>query len=193
MLEHNGKYYARVSDVLRPFTDFGHIDAHVLERKARIGTSAHEAIADEIAGNFPTPMREAEGYFDSFLEWCYKAQPDFVSSEERLFCDEKMITGQLDALIRSPDYHLPILIDFKTSVQESPTWVMQAHLYAYLVEKTRGIEPIYWFIKLDKKGKFPKVFEYKWNPEMEFKCMAAIDDFWKSENACCSNLSSVII
>jgi len=35
MLERNGKLYARVSDVIRPFTDFAAIDPEVLERKGQ--------------------------------------------------------------------------------------------------------------------------------------------------------------
>ena len=179
MIEHNGKQYARVSDILRPFTDFKGIDPEVLQRKADIGTSVHQAIADEIAGAFPTPVEAGQGYFDSFLEWCYEFQPNFVLSEKRFFCDEKRITGQIDALVRLEGNSGLILVDFKTSVKESPTWPLQAHLYAYLVENDCPLEPEYLFVKLDKKGGKAQVFGYKRSQDIHQKCMQSIDDFWK--------------
>lgn len=183
-IHENGKKYARVTDILRPFADFSHIDPAVLENKARIGTNAHEAIEDDIAGDFPVPGSCAFGYFKSYLEWKKHLRPHFVQSEKRYFDDARMITGQIDALvILNPKDIIPTLIDFKTSsVESKDTWPMQAHLYAYLLKSNNiEVQPRFLFVKLDKYGSIPKVFPYQWNENTHSRCMGAIDSFWSNE------------
>jgi hypothetical protein len=183
MIEHNGKLFARVTDILRPFNDFSKIDQKVLENKARIGTSVHEAIAHDIDGTFPCPDSDALGYFESYIKWKAALTPTFSISERRFFCKEKMITGQIDCLINiSASIKLPQLVDFKTSAQESKVvWPMQAHLYHYLLSVNGMLaHPKFLFVKLDKHGNLPEVFEYTWSQNTHAKCMNAIDDFWKS-------------
>lgn len=53
MIDFEGKKYARVSDILSPLKDFSQIDPDVLDKKIKLGTSVHDAIADDIAGDFP--------------------------------------------------------------------------------------------------------------------------------------------
>lgn len=184
MIVHNGNKYARVSNVIKPFTDFSHIDPDVLQNKCRIGTEVHEAINDEILGTFPILSKDCLGYFVSFEKWKDKLSIEFLASERRYFCDEKKITGQIDALIKFPDEKNPILVDFKTSAQESPiVWPMQAHLYHYLLAKNGyHVSLRFLFVKLDKHGKLPKVFVYKFDNHIKEKCFAAIDTFWKNNS-----------
>lgn len=181
MIERNGKKYARVSDILRPFSNFGHIDPFVLANKARIGTDTHQAIEDDIKGNFPCPPTDAMGYFNSYLAWRTHMEPVFIKSEERYFDDEKMITGQVDAVATfGKSDKLPLLIDFKTSVTESKeVWPMQAHLYSFLLGKN-GIKvaPQMLFIKLHPNGVMPTVYLYRWDSNIYAKCAKAVDDFW---------------
>lgn len=183
MLEHNGKKYARVSEVISPFADFSKIDPIILANKCTIGTTVHQAIADDIDGEFPCPGNFGAGYFESYIKWKKSINPIFIHSEKRYFCDEKMITGQIDCVVCMPGTPLPVLIDFKTSVNESPeTWPMQAHLYHYLLRKS-GIEvgSTFLFLKLDKKGNAPRVFSYQWSQNIYNKCMKAIDEFWNTD------------
>lgn len=183
MILHNGKQYARVSEILRPFNNFGHIDQEVLENKARIGVSAHEAICHDISEEFPCPSKPALGYFNSYLEWKKHLNPIFLKSEERFFDDEMMISGQIDALIKfSPKDTVPTLVDFKTSVQESKiVWPMQAHLYAYLLHKNNiPIQPRFLFVKLNKYGDLAEGFSYLFDPNIHARCMNAIEDFWEN-------------
>lgn len=183
MIEYQGKQFARVSEILRQFSDFSQIDPAVLANKCRIGTNVHEAIADDIEQRFPCPDADAMGYFNSFSAWNDQLKPVFLQSEQRYYDHEKMITGQIDALIRLRGWNLPVLVDFKTSAQESKeTWPMQAHLYNFLL-KANGIavNPTYLFVKLNKMGRLPEVFEYAWDQNIHAKCMNAIDHFW-SEN-----------
>lgn len=180
MITHNGKQYARVTSILRPFSPYGHIHKDVLSNKARIGTEVHEAIAQEIAKELFVLNKDTHKYFDSFEKWNDRLTPEYVHSEKRYFCDEKMITGQIDAVIRFPGSPKLILVDFKTSAEESPKiWPMQSHLYNHLLV-ANGIEvdSRFLFIKLDKYGNFPKVFCYDFNKATHNLCMKAIDDFW---------------
>ena len=184
MIEMNGKKYARVTEILKPFADFSHIDPLVLDNKARIGTQVHQAISCELKGDFPWVNNDSIGYFESYLKWRTRIQPEFIVSEGRYFDDKKMITGQIDALVQfAENPNVPILVDFKTSAQESKeTWPMQAHLYAYLLEVI-GIKSssTYHFVKLSKNGALPHIFEYKFDRNIHNKCMKAIDDFWEKQ------------
>lgn len=182
MIEHDGKLYARVSNVIQPFTNFGHIDPKVLANKAKIGTSVHEAIKDDLDGCFPIPCTTGLGYFQSYCKWKEHLNPKVVQSEVRYFCDKKMITGQIDCLIEIPNsMQLPVLVDFKTSHSESrEVWKMQSHLYNYLlIENGIDVCPRFIFLKLDKNGKMPEVFQYAYDNEIHKKCMKAVEEFWK--------------
>ncbi len=180
MLEHNGKMYARVSEILQPLNSFDHINPFILSRKAEIGTIVHKAINDEILQEFPYVPKNCEGYFESFCKWKQALNPEFIETEKRYFCEDKMICGQIDALIQFPHSDLPILVDFKTSAVESPVvWPMQAHLYYYLLEKNKiPISKKYLFVKLNKMGHYPLVFQYYFDAQIQSNCMAKIRDFW---------------
>lgn len=185
MLEHNGKMYARVTEILSSFNDFGHINPDVLANKARIGTDVHKAIANDIEGDFPFVSRECERYFHSYSLWRAALNPTFIQSEQRYFCDIKMITGQIDCLVKFPDkFELPILVDFKTSSAESKeTWPMQAHLYRYLLLVNNIlVSDRFLFIKLNKFGGLPEVFSYQYDHNIQAKCMQAVHDFWEKNN-----------
>jgi hypothetical protein len=179
MLEHEGKLYARVSDILKPFVNFAGISQEVLSKKASLGTLVHKLINEEIEGLLPVASGKELGYVQSFYQWRNAVNPVFIESEVRYYCDQKMITGCIDALIQLQPEEPAVLVDFKTSVQESPTWILQAHLYHYLLT-TNGKNPAkrMLFLKLDKEGALPKVFEYKLDVNVLNRCMQAIQDYW---------------
>jgi hypothetical protein len=184
MIKHDGKMYARVSEILQPFTNFGHINPDVLANKARIGTEVHQAIADDINEDLPFLSSDCIGYFQSYEKWINKMKISFLQSEIRYFDDDKMYCGQIDGLIHMPGHMLlPSLVDFKTSVSESKeTWPMQAHLYADLLVKNYGpINSTYLFVKLNKTGQLPEVYQYKFDGNIRAKCMKAIDNFWNKQ------------
>jgi hypothetical protein len=179
MIEHEGKQYARVSDIIRPYGDL-HWDQAVVDKKAALGSLVHAAIKEDIDGGFPVLTEKAYPYFESYLKWKEAIAPKFLLSEARYFCHEKMITGQVDAVVTlsSSSHHL---VDFKTSAQESKvTWPMQAQLYRYLLGANQiSVGSISLFIKLDPKGKLPKVFSYKEDPFIKAKCNEAIRLYWE--------------
>lgn len=198
MIIKEGREYARVTEVLKPFSDFSHIDPEVLANKCRIGTQVHAAIESEIKDEFPILAADSYGYFKSFLLWKGRMNCTFSQSEKRYFSDKFMITGQIDTLIyfyahfkesiTNISIHLPVLVDFKTSASEGESWCMQAHLYHLLLtENEVNVEPLFLFVKLDKKGDLPKVFQYKFQKNIASKCLNAIEKFWKVRKSC-SNL-----
>ncbi len=179
MIEHNGKMYARVSDIIKPFVDFSGIDEGVLNRKAELGTRVHEAIQQEIAGEMESLPQSETGYLESWKRWCAVLDPQFVQSEKRYFDDQRMITGCIDALARFPSEEKLVLVDWKTSANESPvTWPMQAHLYFYLACGEHALQKRFLFVKLDRNSNLPQVFHYKYDQNIMARCMGAIDNFW---------------
>ena len=184
MLKHNGKIYARVSEILSMENSFDSVNPLVLEEKCRIGIAVHQAISDDIQGEFPIVNSKTEGYFESYQKWKNHLGLKFVASEKRYFNDKKRLTGQIDALILPPASLVPILVDFKTSVRESPVWKMQAHLYAFLIGASeKNLSSTYLFVKLSRIGKLPVVYPYQFDSNILAKCMLCIDKFWEKNSS----------
>jgi hypothetical protein len=181
MIEHKGKLYARVSEIIKPFVDFSGIDEGVLSRKAELGTRVHEAIQQEINGELNYLPRQEEGYLVSWKRWRDAVNPEFVQTEQRYFDDQRMITGCVDAIMRLPSTDLPVIADWKTSANESPnSWPLQGHLYFYLACGEHQLQKRFLFVKLDRNGNLPQVFSYKYDPARMSQCMSAIEVFWKN-------------
>lgn len=183
--------YARVTDILsiwttifiedgqvigKAFAGSGFkIDVDVLDNKANIGTNVHTAIEAYLDG-FTVPLEERERlYFDSFLKWYESSKCEVVEKEDRYYDDELMITGKIDALVKFPGSDDLILLDFKTSAQESPKiWPLQAAMYYHLLKKNgKTISDRLLFLKLDRYGKNAKLFEYKFTEDLWKVCVAA--------------------
>lgn len=158
--------YTRVSEILSMFKDFSSIPPDVLENKCRIGTEVHEHIDDVFYGiEFP-PKPECLGYVESFLTWRAEAKPKVFQHEQRLYCDELKITGQIDAIVSFEGEDTLHIMDWKTSHSEDKLmWPLQAAFYHYLcTNNSIKVEPVVKFLRLDKQGKKPKVHEYTINP-----------------------------
>lgn len=136
------KLYLRVSEILARLQNFKAIDPEVLENKARIGTNVHKAILDHSQGQFPLLESERESaYFGSYLIWEKKEKPNWKVQVPRLYCDDLMITGEIDGLIETNRHQSPVLIDWKCSATPNKEiWNMQAHFYWYLLDKN-GMTP----------------------------------------------------
>lgn len=187
MMVLNGQLYARVSDVLKPLANFDGIDPEVLKKKAIVGTDVHAAIHEFIQSGIMTDLVKGNGYLASFKKWWDTISPTCIETEKRYCCNYRMLTGCIDALIKLHGKDETVLVDFKTSVQESPLWVLQAHLYYYLIQQNmqsayQPISPRFLFIKLDKYGKNPQVFEYLFSADTYKRCLALVQDFWNLQN-----------
>ena len=167
--------YTRISSILGQWDTFGHIDTVVLANKANIGTRVHQAIDNYHEGLYAPLDGASSGYFKSYESWEKAVNPRFDRTEERYYCDKLMITGQVDAICLLPGDTKPCIVDYKTSVQESPKmWPLQACFYHYLaLQSGLDLSNRLIFIKLDKLGEMPKIFEYTYTKQLWNVCLAA--------------------
>ena len=178
--------YIRVSEILsivpsiiseKP-TTFGYplhnIDQTVLSNKADIGSSVHAAIDHQAKGDF-FPLKESEqGYYNSYLQWAKFVELKPIETELRLYEEGMKITGGIDMLAilkGSPKWRL---IDFKCTVSEdAKKWSLQAALYSMIIaQNDMGIMLDALFVKLDKNGEMPEVYEYKITNELQVAALS---------------------
>lgn len=171
--------YTRVTEILRQWDTFGHIDKDVLERKQEIGTNVHSAIKAHFEGIY-FPLSEVEQpYFDSFMVWHDFTCPKIIESEERLYDDSLMITGAIDALIKFPHERETVLVDFKTSASPNQKmWTLQAGFYSMLAKNNgKSISNRVLFLQLNPKGKMGKIHEFEITEYVTQTCLAALKTY----------------
>lgn len=129
--------YARITEVLSILNDYSNVPQEILEAKQIVGTNVHAAIESIVKGESPIVNNAKEwGYVKSFMHWRDQANPSFITTEQRYYDDSKMITGQIDAIVKLHGIEEGVLVDYKTSAQEnSKVWPYQAHLYHYLLSQ----------------------------------------------------------
>lgn len=170
--------YTRVTQILGAFSGMEAIPKDIFQAACERGTLVHDHI-DAYIEELPSLEipSHIEGYMQSFKIWA--SNKAFVKKPDRLYCDELMITGEIDAIYEERG-HL-VLVDFKTSVKEGCTWKHQASAYSYLLKKT-GIPIIRTeFVKLDKKGVEPRVYEYEEDMETFRKIYEVYNLFFKNK------------
>ena len=153
----------RVTTVLAPFSGMDKIPADVLANAAKRGTEVHqiiECIQEGLPHDIPEHLL---GYVDSYDAWAKDKK--FISKPGRMYCDDLMITGELDCLINLDGRIL--VVDFKTSVAESKTWKYQGAAYGYLAKKGGYNVQGCVFVRLQKDGKEAKENCYTIYPEIE--------------------------
>ncbi len=192
----DGKWYARISSIAGQFASRDFQEAlndpesshyKAIKRKGQIGTAVHDAINQYLITELDDDYdlsEEAVPYFRSFKLWYQKNKPKPIHLEQRLFDDTQMITGQIDGLFSfSGNDHLTI-IDYKCSAEESPTWIMQGHLYNYLcTSQGQVVSDTLLFLKLNKYAREPQVFRYKITPHVMQICMNAIKKFHSDQQS----------
>jgi len=166
-IEKNKIKYTRVTDVLFPLSGLKNIPPDILKNAAERGTKVHEfcdAIMQDL-GFFPCDQKIGK-YIESFMKWLSK---EFIPRPDRFYCDELRLTGECDAIYR--DEGGLVLVDIKTPVNESKTWMLQGSAYSYLAKKAgydiKRIE----FVQLSKDGKEPKVYVYDADMTLFIKCL----------------------
>ncbi len=170
--------YTRVTHILGAFSGLQSIPKDILQNAAERGTLVHQFI-DAYIEEMPSPdvPSHIAGYIDSFKIWA--SNKAFVKKPDRLYCDDLMITGEIDAIYEERG-HL-VLVDFKTPAKESCTWKYQASAYSYLLKKS-GIDIIRTeFVKLEKNGAEPRVYEYQEDMETFKKIYEVYKLFFKDK------------
>lgn len=164
--------YTRVSEILAQWDDYEGVEKSILEKKAALGTSVHEAIMG-FHENIHLPVaEEAQGYYDSFLQW-YNVNKYPMEAVGRLYCETLKITGEIDAIIKVGSAWC--LVDWKTTAAKNPKkWKLQGQFYHYLMSTNKKeISSVYYFIQLKKDGSFPTVEVYETDKQIMNVCMSA--------------------
>ena len=134
--------YIRVTELLKPWQNFGDAPQWRIDEKGVIGTNVHESIHNHSIGLPTIKLTDREEkYFDSYKKWEETTQPVFLMSEQRLYDEPLMLTGQVDCMISFPSDKQRILVDFKTSAKAMEAhWAIQIGWY-YLLAKKNGYNP----------------------------------------------------
>lgn len=154
------KGYRRITSVISTFTDFGNIDASILKNAADRGTRVHKYCELHSKGLLGIePEEDAKPYVESFIKWFDIMVQEVLHIEKRLYCDEHMITGQIDLIVKmeEPD---PWIIDIKTPQQESKTWRLQTAGYLHLATQFEPKTYNRACLQLDKNGGTPHLRVY---------------------------------
>lgn len=168
--------HQRVTEILSPFTGIKYIDQNVLENAAIRGTKVHgycEAIARGL-GVWKVP-EEHEGYVKSFLSW-WKEGKEVLQVEKRFFCNELLITGQVDLIIKQGNEIS--IVDIKTSRSESRSWMLQGSAYSYMAKKHGYNVNKIMFLKLSREGKEARQYFYDENMELFKECLSVYRYFY---------------
>lgn len=171
--------YLRVTDILSPFSGLSKIDPLILQNAADRGTLVHEII-EGIEQGFPKEEIQDHvfGYIESYEKWA--VGKDFLLAPKRFYENELMITGLVDSIYRDGDGL--VLVDYKTPARESKTWAMQASAYSCMCKRNGYDISRIEFVKLDKTGKAPKVFNYLEDMDMFRKILECYRYFFKEES-----------
>ncbi len=171
--------YLRVTDILSPFSGLSKINPIILQNAADRGTLVHEIIEGIEEGfgkeNVPDPVL---GYIESYELWVDGKK--FIKQPKRFYDNEMMITGLVDSIYKDGDEL--VLVDYKTPARESKTWVIQGSAYACLCKRHGYNISRIEFVKLDKTGKAPKVYQYLDDYDMFRKVLDCYRYFFKEEN-----------
>jgi len=167
--------YTRVSSILSQWDRFGHIPKDILKKKQRIGTEVHDAISSFTNMAFIPVSKEAQGYFDSFLEWQKDSGFNLIHSEQRFYCDKLKITGKIDAVAESRSGDR-FLIDYKTSAsKDAKIWPLQGCLYHYLATVNNlTLSKNFFFVQLFKDGSPAIAHEFTISNTLANICKAAL-------------------
>jgi ATP-dependent exoDNAse (exonuclease V) beta subunit len=168
--------YTRVSEILSPFSGLKNIPPEILQNAANRGTKVHE-ICDSLINDIGVLNLDENvaGYIQSFEQWLPGKK--FLDKPERFFCDELMITGEIDGIYHSADGL--VLVDFKTPAKKSSTWNLQLSAYAYLCGKAGYKIDFLEVVRLDKTGKAPEVIRYDDQLALFLKCIDVYRYFYK--------------
>jgi hypothetical protein len=169
--------YTRVTNVLYPFSGLEHIDPKIVAHAAERGTRVHQICEAIVQGLGEHGVDdEVKGYVESFKQW-WALGHEVLMMEQRFWCDELKITGQVDFIIKTEDGLA--IVDIKTSSKPSKTWPAQGAAYAYLARKaSHDIQKIY-FLHLSKHGNAPRIFEYPIDDSFFFAIYRVYNHFFK--------------
>ena len=162
-----------VTTCFSPYISWDKISPQVLANAAERGSRVHQALADELNGEFAVVDDEIRGYVEAGRKFMENVEEVLVV-EERLISDVHQYTGQVDLVCRmsgdedSGSNSRLTIVDFKTSSIVSKSWPLQLAGYAFLVKANNIRMNIkrHLAVQLRKDGTY-KINEYT-NPARDF-------------------------
>lgn len=153
--------YTRVTEILSTYSKLDMIPPDVLERACQRGTDVHAICVAHLTNlGVPPYDPELEGYIDSFRNWQSKHDSAEFYFPDRFYDDELEISGECDCVMKFDGKR--VLIDFKTSANQSKTWALQGAAYAYLAMLNGTKLDEICFVKLAKDGSDAKAYKYEY-------------------------------
>lgn len=133
--------YVRVTEVLKPYSDFTQIDPNVLARAADRGCRVHKYCETYALGLFlPDIDNDCKSYVEAFIRWFDERVNEVLHTECRLNSEKHKLSGQIDMICTLKNCEKVCLIDIKTPAQGSFTWSLQTAAYKLLAMQCRGLE-----------------------------------------------------
>ena len=154
----------------------------ITEEALTIGNDTHKYIEDFITYGHTCdkPDEHIANPIEAFLEWDEKYEPQWMSSERKIYCDKFKYAGTVDAVAKIGGR--VCVIDFKTSKKIYKPYHLQVTAYAQAIKRMDGLRrwPLGIILRLDKEtGQYEmKVFEPKAHFQMFLNCIRLRD--WSS-------------
>lgn len=173
--------YASVSEILKPWSDYSHIDLEVLRRKQIIGKEVHEAIKAYYLGEFFPVSPLSENYFESFLKWTKKQSIYLPSNELECFDDAMKVRGICDMIAKNDDIPKDTycLYDFKcSSTAKLAVWELQGMMYSRMLADRFKMHDHFYFVQLHPKGDEPLEWKVSITDTLWINALSAINLHW---------------
>lgn len=163
---YQGKQYHRVTEILSSLTKYKEIPDFVLTKAKERGETLHKVIECDLNDLGMYYDVKYQKYIDSYKKFNMPGKAVLV--EHRFYNEDYMITGKCDCIAYDEEMKEYILLDWKFTYQEGKTWELQAAAYGWLAQQQGYDIKRIMFVRLDKKGGEPEVFNYEYKPEEFF-------------------------
>ena len=153
--------YTTVTEVLATYAKLDMIPPDVLERACQRGSDVHDICEAHLTNmGIPPYNPDLEGYIDSFRNWQSKHESAEFDFPDRFYDHDLEFSGECDCVMKFDGKR--VLIDFKTSANQSKGWALQGSAYAYLAMLNGTKLDEICFVKLAKDGSDAKVYKYEY-------------------------------
>lgn len=169
----------RVTEVLKPYSGFVHVEETILQRACERGSKVH-ALCSAIAGgawvSIESISDELRGYVRSFQSWFDSFVSSVVINEERFEHVDYKYSGQVDLVVIGKDSQL-YLIDLKTSAKPQKTYRVQLGAYRELMRDHDILVEACKIVYLNKDGAAP-IVETLINTDSEERAFRCALECW---------------
>ncbi len=149
----------RVTEILKPFSDFSMIAPEVLELASLRGSEVHKSCEAYALGIWAPVPEGLQGYFDSFRAWFDKYVVEVLAVEEEIEHKSWGYIGHPDLIARIKGVRpMPAVavVDFKTPIAATLSWHCQLAAYVEAARQKYKSE-IGGSLQLRKDGSLPKM------------------------------------